>query len=70
MRENAAFEKGIELVFDKRRQARSCLGFDLRQKSLELFLDQLIQDRFFGAPPLVAYFIERDRSFQNYRDRC
>ncbi len=55
--EDAAFEKGIELVFDKRRQARSCLDFDLRQESLELFLDQLIQDSFFGAPPLVVNWV-------------
>ena len=54
VRQDAAFEKGIELVFDKLRQARPGLRFDLGQEGLELFLDQLIQGRFFRAPSLVV----------------
>jgi hypothetical protein len=52
--QDAAFEKGIELVFDIRRQARPGLRFDLGHEGLELFLDQLIQGRFFRAPPFVV----------------
>ena len=37
--ENAAFEKGIELDFDKLRQAASNLGFDLRQEAFEVLLN-------------------------------
>ena len=39
VRENAAGEEGIELGFDKLRQAASTLGFDLRQKAFEVLLN-------------------------------
>ena len=53
MRENAAGEEGIEIVFDKLWQAASTLGFDLRQEGFEVLLHHLIENGFFGAPPLV-----------------
>jgi len=53
VRQNAAGEKGIELGFDKLRQAASTLGFDLRQEGFEVFLNQSIEGGFFGTPPLV-----------------
>ena len=53
MRENAACEEGIELLFDKLRQAAATLGFDLRQEGFEVLLNQLIEDGFFGTPPLI-----------------
>lgn len=55
MRENTAFEKGIELSFDKLRQGGAALGFDLRQETLDVFLDQPIQDGLFGTPLLIPY---------------
>jgi hypothetical protein len=39
VRQNAAGEKGIELVFDKLRQTASPLGFDLRQEAFEVLLN-------------------------------
>ena len=36
--QNAAFEKRLELDFDKLRQARSGSRFDLSEKALKLFL--------------------------------
>ena len=51
--QNAAFEKSLELVFDKLRQARSGPRFDLSEEALKLFLYHLIERRFFRAPPLV-----------------
>ena len=35
---NAEFEKRLELVFDKLRQARSGSRFDLSEEALKLFL--------------------------------
>ena len=52
--QDAAFEKGLELLFDKLRQARTGLRFDLGEEGLELFLDHLIHSRFLRAPPLVV----------------
>ena len=40
VRQDAAFEIGLELVFDKLRQARTGFRFDLGKESLELFLHQ------------------------------
>ena len=57
MRQYPAFEKILELVFDKLRQARAGLGFDLGEEGLELFLHHLIERRFLRAPP-------------NQRSRC
>ena len=50
----AAFEKGLELVLDKLRQARTGLCFHLGDEGLQLFLHHLIERRFFRAPPLVG----------------
>jgi len=52
--QNAAFEKGLELVFDELRQARTGFRFDLGEEGLELFLHHLIESRFIRAPPLVG----------------
>ena len=38
VREDAALEKGIELVFDKLGQGGPALGFDLRHETLDVFL--------------------------------
>ena len=54
MRQYPAFEKGLELVFDKLRQACAGLGFDLGEEGLQLFLHHLIERRFLRAPPLVV----------------
>lgn len=54
VRQYAAFEKGLELFFDKFRQARAGLGFDLGEEGLELFLHRLIERRFLRPPPLVV----------------
>ena len=35
---DAAFEKRVELVFDKLRQARGTLGFDFGEERFEMFL--------------------------------
>ena len=37
MRQNAAFEKSLELVFDKLRQAHTVLRLDLSEERLEMF---------------------------------
>jgi hypothetical protein len=63
--EDAALEKGLELVFDKRRQARPGLRLDLREEGLELFPHHLIQGRFFRAPPLGSD-LRPDRSFTRH----
>ena len=52
--EDAAFQKRLELVFDKRRQARTGLHLDLGEEGFELFLRDLIERRLFRAPPLVV----------------
>ena len=52
--QNAAFEKGLELVFDKLWHARSGSRFDLSKEALKLLLDHLIERRFLRAPPLVV----------------
>jgi hypothetical protein len=39
VREDAAFEKGIELGLDKLRQGEPGRGFDLRQETLDMFLN-------------------------------
>jgi hypothetical protein len=37
VRQNAAFEKSLELVFDKLRQAHTVLRLDLSEERLEMF---------------------------------
>ncbi|MDP2242268.1 MAG: hypothetical protein Q8K18_19185 [Burkholderiales bacterium] len=49
-----AFEKRVELVFDKLRQARRTPGFDFGEERFEMFLHHAIQRRFLRPPPLVA----------------
>jgi hypothetical protein len=52
-------DRGVAV--NKNEQPRSGLDFDLRQESVEPLLNQLIQGRFFGAPPLVADGIANPR---------
>ena len=59
IRQNAAFEKGLELVFDKRGQPRAGLGFDLSEERLEMFPHQAMQDRLLRPPPLVMDRVRR-----------
>ena len=54
VRQYAAFEIGLELVFDKLRQARAGFRFHMGKEGLQLFLHHLIERRFFRAPPLVG----------------
>jgi len=60
--EDAAFEKGIELL-DELGQARPGLqlDLDLDQEGLEVFLNQLIEDGVFGTPAFVMYALSRRR---------
>ena len=53
VRQDASFEKGVEFRFDKLGYAHAGLSVDLSEKALRVVLDQLIQDAFFGTPPLV-----------------
>ena len=57
VRENAACEEGFELSSDKLWQAASTVGFDVRQEGFEVLLNQLVEDGFFGAPPLIMAWI-------------
>ena len=50
--QDAALEKGIELLFDKLWQARAGLKLDVGQEGLEVFLYQLVEGGVFGTPPL------------------
>ncbi len=52
--EDAALEKGVELVLDERRQRHAGLRLRLRKECREVFLDQLIEYRVFGAPTFVV----------------
>jgi hypothetical protein len=54
MRKNAAFEKRVELVSYKLRQARRTLGLDLGEERFEILLHHAIQRRFLRPPPLVV----------------
>jgi hypothetical protein len=53
MGQEAALEKGLELVFDELGQACSCLELDLGKKGLDVFLDHLVQRGLLRAPALV-----------------
>lgn len=64
MGQDAALEKGIELGFDERQQARASVRCDLSQEGLEVFPDQLIQGGLFRAPPLVVS-VDGDSSGQS-----
>ena len=59
VRQNAASEKGLELVFDKLRQARAVLRLDLSEERLEVFAHQTMQDRLLRPPPLVKDRVSR-----------
>ena len=59
VRQNPAFEKGLELVFDKLRQARAGPGLDLGEEGLEMFPHQAMQDRLLRPPPLVMDRVRR-----------
>ena len=52
--EDAALEKGVELVFDEPGQRRAGPRLDLGQEGVEVLLDQLIQRGVFGAPTFVV----------------
>ena len=54
MGQYAAFEKRIELFFDKIGQARPGLKLDLGEEGLEVFFNQLVESGVFGAPPFVV----------------
>ena len=49
MGKDAAFDKSIELVFDKLGQARRAPGFDMGEECFEMFAHQAIQGRFLRA---------------------
>jgi len=53
VRQNAAFEKGLELLFDEPGQAGAGPGLDLGEEPLEMFPHQAMPDRLLRAPPLV-----------------
>ncbi len=55
MGQDAAFEKGLELVFDKLGQVRPGLMLDLGKEALGVFLDQWVQNRLLRSPALVVY---------------
>ena len=57
MGQNAAFEKGIEVIFDEFGQARSGLSFDLGDEGLEVFLYPRVEGCLFRAPPLVVNLV-------------
>ncbi len=45
VRQYLAFEIGLELVFDKLRQARAGLGFNLGEEGAQVFLHHLLVPR-------------------------
>ena len=55
MGQDAAFKKGIELLFDELGQTCPGLPLDLGQEGLDVFLNQLIKDGVFGTPTFVVY---------------
>ena len=59
--EDTAFKKGLELGFDKLGQARAGLKLDLSQEGFKVFLYQLVEDGFFGTPPLIVDAFSRRR---------
>ena len=59
VRQNAALEKGLELVPDERGQARAGPGLDLGEEGLQMLPHQPMQERLLGPPPLVADRVRR-----------
>ncbi len=59
MRQDAAFEKGLERLFDKLQQARVSPDFDRGEERLEMFPHQAMQDRLLRPPPLVMDRVRR-----------
>ena len=55
MGQDAALQKGLELVFNKLGQAGSGLELDLGNKGLDVFLDYLVQRGLLRAPALLGY---------------
>ncbi len=53
MGQDAAFEKGLELVFDKLGKTRSGFRLDLGKERLDVFRYQLVQNRLLRSPALV-----------------
>jgi hypothetical protein len=53
--EDAAFQKGIELLFDELGPTCPGLQLDLVQEGIEVFLNQLIEGGVFGTPAFVVY---------------
>ncbi len=51
---DSAFEKRVELVFDKLRQAPRTPGFDFGEERFEMFLRHAIQRRFLWLPPRIV----------------
>jgi len=54
MGQNAAFEKGLKLLFDEVGKACPSLSFDLGEKGLEVFGYQLVKNRLLGASSFVG----------------
>ena len=65
MGQYAAFEKRIELLFAKIGQPRPRSQARLEPKGLKVFLNQLVEDGFFGTPPLVVNGFSRRRDELN-----
>jgi len=59
VRQDAALEKGLELVPDERGQARAGPRFDLSEERLEMFPHQPMQERLLGPAPLVPGRVRR-----------
>jgi len=54
MREDPAFQKCLELVCDKLRQAGPGFLFDVGQEGVEVILDHLVQGGLFGTPAFIG----------------
>ena len=59
VRENAALEKGPEVVPYERGQAPAVPRFDLSEERLEMLPRQPMQERLLGPPPLVLDSVRR-----------
>ena len=54
VRQDAALEEGVELVFDEARQRRSGAGFGMRDEVGRVLLHQAVQRGLLGAVALVV----------------
>ena len=54
MCEDSAFQKGLELVFDKLGPARPGFLFDLGKEGVDVVLDDLVEDGVFRPPAFVG----------------